>query len=407
MFRIMAENGLSQARLHLAATTLLGTAVMVACRSSLWRKLTRRSPERLANTPASPSPSKSSTSDQESITDDRSHASGSLGSMSTNAPMSAPKNENLVVNYHFLRTCNYSCKFCFHTAKTSHVVDLDDAKRGLELLKQYGMTRVNFSGGEPFLKYKMLGEMVKFCKEDLGISTSIVSNGSKISERWFKTYGQHLDVLAISCDSFVPNTLEKIGRGDNKQESGLKHIDQLKRVRSWCEEFDVKFKINTVVCTPNKLEDMSAQIGELRPCRWKVFQCLLIDGENSGEDAIRDAKAMAISDEEFDAYIQRNKDSLAAFHLQHLVVPENNDAMRNSYLILDEYMRFLNNTTGKKVPTVSILDDIQTAFRNSGFDIKTFKDRTGEWFDGRIAKLDDNVLDIEEASKGVCGGNHA
>ena len=32
------------------------------------------------------------------------------------------------VNYHFTRQCNYSCGFCFHTAKTSYVLPEDEVK---------------------------------------------------------------------------------------------------------------------------------------------------------------------------------------------------------------------------------------------------------------------------------------
>lgn len=42
------------------------------------------------------------------------------------------------VNYHFTRQCNYQCGFCFHTAKTSYVLPLEEAKRGLKLLKEAG-----------------------------------------------------------------------------------------------------------------------------------------------------------------------------------------------------------------------------------------------------------------------------
>lgn len=42
------------------------------------------------------------------------------------------------VNYHFTRQCNYKCGFCFHTAKTSFVLPVDEAKRGLRLLKEAG-----------------------------------------------------------------------------------------------------------------------------------------------------------------------------------------------------------------------------------------------------------------------------
>uniref|UniRef100_A0A4W5KS48 Radical SAM core domain-containing protein n=1 Tax=Hucho hucho TaxID=62062 RepID=A0A4W5KS48_9TELE len=42
------------------------------------------------------------------------------------------------VNYHFTRQCNYKCGFCFHTAKTSFVLPIEEAKRGLQLLKKSG-----------------------------------------------------------------------------------------------------------------------------------------------------------------------------------------------------------------------------------------------------------------------------
>lgn len=42
------------------------------------------------------------------------------------------------VNYHFTRKCNYKCGFCFHTAKTSFVMPIEEAKRGLQLLKEAG-----------------------------------------------------------------------------------------------------------------------------------------------------------------------------------------------------------------------------------------------------------------------------
>lgn len=44
----------------------------------------------------------------------------------------------LSVNYHFTRQCNYQCGFCFHTAKTSFVLPIDEAKHGLKLLKEAG-----------------------------------------------------------------------------------------------------------------------------------------------------------------------------------------------------------------------------------------------------------------------------
>ena len=55
--------------------------------------------------------------------------------------------------------------------------------------------------------------MVKFCKEELNLeSVSIISNGSKITEKWMSEYAYYLDIMGVSCDSFDVETNAKIGR---------------------------------------------------------------------------------------------------------------------------------------------------------------------------------------------------
>nr|XP_004656942.1 radical S-adenosyl methionine domain-containing protein 2 [Jaculus jaculus] len=276
------------------------------------------------------------------------------------------------INYHFTRQCNYKCGFCFHTAKTSFVLPLEEAKRGLLLLKEAGMEKINFSGGEPFLQDRgeYLGKLVRFCKEELGLpSVSIVSNGSLIRERWFRDYGEYLDILAISCDSFDEHINVLIGRGQGKKN----HVENLQKLRAWCRDYRVAFKINSVINRFNVEEDMNEQIKVLNPVRWKVFQCLLIEGENCGEDALREAERFVISDKEFEAFLERHKGVSC-------MVPESNQKMKDSYLILDEYMRFLNCRDGRKDPSRSILDvGVEEAIKFSGFDEKMFLMRGGKY----------------------------
>ncbi|KAL9982169.1 hypothetical protein ACROYT_G010980 [Oculina patagonica] len=47
-------------------------------------------------------------------------------------------------------------------------------------------------------------------------------------------------------------------------------------------------------------------IQELGPVRWKVFQCLLVDGENCGTDALRHAEKFVIFDEDFSRFVERH-----------------------------------------------------------------------------------------------------
>lgn len=51
-------------------------------------------------------------------------------------------NVPISVNYHFTRVCNYECKFCFHTELTSYVETLENAKKGMRLLKEAGTEKV-------------------------------------------------------------------------------------------------------------------------------------------------------------------------------------------------------------------------------------------------------------------------
>ena len=81
--------------------------------------------------------------------------------------------------------------------------------------------------------------------------------------------GKHLDILAISCDSFNEDTNIEIGR----RQGNKSHLSSLFRIREWCHTYQVAFKINTVVNSYNWEEDMSQEILEINPVRWKV-QCV-------------------------------------------------------------------------------------------------------------------------------------
>lgn len=248
------------------------------------------------------------------------------------------------VNYHFSRKCNYECGFCFHTEKTSRILPLDKAKCGMKLLKEAGMRKLNFAGGEPFLYPKFMRELLRYGKMELGIeSISIVSNGSKITESFLRENAAFIDILAISCDSFDPKTNIKIGRGKHGE-----NVEQLTKIAVWCRQFGIKFKVNTVVCSLNWEEDMTHFIKQIQPFRWKVFQCLIVTGENDNEQRKRDARSFLISDEQWNTFCNRHK-SLTCF------VPESNEAMKGSYLILDEDMRFLDKGDGQEKASESIL----------------------------------------------------
>jgi radical S-adenosyl methionine domain-containing protein 2 len=271
----------------------------------------------------------------------------------------------LSVNYHFTRRCNKTCGFCFHTATTSHIEDPVRAKQGLRLLAQAGMKKINFAGGEPFLYPKFLGEMMDFCKQELRLkSVSVVTNGSLLRENFLRKHCQSLDILAVSCDSFDETTNTAIGRGSGD------NVQKLYEIAGWCKKYNIKFKLNTVVNKLNYMEDMNEHIGALQPFRWKCFQVLIVRGENdSSTDTLRNGHKFTITDEEFESFCERH-------NTQRSLVPEPNRLMAKSYLILDEYMRFLDRT-GKQ-PSRSILEvDVREALKSVFWDKDAFLERGG------------------------------
>ena len=286
------------------------------------------------------------------------------------------------VNYHFTRRCNMTCGFCFHTAKTSHIVPIEDAMRGIRLLKEAGMQKINFAGGEPFLYPRYLGRLVAHSKE-IGVeSVSIVSNGSKVTESFLQRYGRHIDILAISCDSFDEATNLKIGRGTGS------NVEQLHRVKAWCDKYGIKFKLNTVICRLNWEENMNDHITALSPCRWKCFQVLIVDGENDSAERLRDGTKYTVTSEEFEQFIQKHM-------RQDSLVPEPNRLMAKSYLILDEYMRFLDRT-GRQ-PSKSILDvGVKDALSSVFWDLESFYERGG-LYDWRARPDTRSSVDVDKS----------
>lgn len=75
-----------------------------------------------------------------------------------------------------------------------------------------------------------------------------------------------MDILAISCDSFNEDVNVLIGRGQGKKN----HVENLQKLRKWCRDYKVAFKINSVINRFNVDEDMNEHIKDLNPVRWKV-----------------------------------------------------------------------------------------------------------------------------------------
>jgi radical S-adenosyl methionine domain-containing protein 2 len=231
-------------------------------------------------------------------------------------------------SFHIVKPCNMSCKFCYATFDDMHVkqITLFDSIYILNKLKKAGLQKITFAGGEPLL-YKHLQECIVYAK-NIDLTTSIITNGSLLTDQWLSEMRPYLDWVGLSVDSLNLGTQQLIGRIWNKKVEYQKLIERIQLL-------GFKLKINTVVNAYNYNEDMNHFISWANPDRWKVFQALRVKGQND-----KQFDEISVTPAQYESFIKKHKQ-------QQSLVPENNEAMTGSYLLIDPQGRLFENSIGE------------------------------------------------------------
>ena len=268
------------------------------------------------------------------------------------------KNQALeTASFHIIKPCNMKCKFCYATFndfKLDNQISKEDAYIILDKLNKNGVKKITFAGGEPML-YKHLKSVIKYSKS-IGMVTSIITNGSMITEKFLIDMKGNLDWIGISIDSLDSETNKKIGRVSNKDFSYFELIDKIR-------SYGYKLKINTVVNIHNENETISDFIEYSGAIRWKVFDTLRVEGQNDKEfDEIKSTK--------YEEYIKRN--------IHSSMVAESNDLMTGSYLLIDPRGGLFENSEGKHTYSESIINnDFMDCYNSLKFNNDKFFERGG------------------------------
>ena len=161
---------------------------------------------------------------------------------------------------------------------------------------------------------------------------------------------------------------DKLGRMGRATRSGpLSQADYLDIIYM-LKERGIRLKINTVVTQINCDEDLSKFIAEARPERWKLLQVLPVRGQNDG---LVDGQLITLR--QFAGYVARNR---SVEEMGIAVVPENNDMMTGSYVMVDPAGRFFDNMAGGHAYSRPILDvGVDAALREVSVDPDKFRMR--------------------------------
>lgn len=254
--------------------------------------------------------------------------------------------DELVINYHVTEVCNYSCKFCY--AKWDRPNEIyangkdaelmleklanyffDDNTNQVKAVFPYKSVRINFAGGEPLILKKRFAKLIIKTKS-LGFNLSLITNGHYLTDSFINNYGAMFSMIGISFDSQSLIARKNIGRIDRKDESFgshdlIKAVAQLRNINP-----SIIIKVNTVVNNLNFQESFEELIAEIKPEKWKVFQVLPVLNNN-----------LLVSDEQFSGFVKRHAS------LKEVMVAEDNEAMTNSYLMINPQGRFYQNSANQ------------------------------------------------------------
>jgi len=235
------------------------------------------------------------------------------------------------------------------------------------MLRAAGAEKINFAGGEPTL-HRGLGALVREAKS-VGFTTSLVTNGSRLSNL-LESHGDALDWVGLSVDSGDERTQLALGRGDGR------YVARAIRLAEEARLVGVRIKLNTVVTAMNWAEDLHGLVRAMQPERWKVFQVLRVVGQNDGS-----VEPLLITREMFDAFLLRHRD------LQPIA--ESNEAMLDSYAMIDPLGRFYGDTGGVHRVSEPILEvGVEAALASVGFDSRKLAARGGLYSWGpRVRRL--------------------
>lgn len=281
----------------------------------------------------------------------------------------------LSINYHLIEACNAKCKYCFATfpnlGKRDRLAPVEQAEL-VDLLVDAGVGKINFAGGEPTL-VRELGSLCKRIKtrSQNRCAVSLVTNGSRLRplmEEW----GCWIDWVALSVDSGVDRTNVIVGRTREEKQ----YVPDMLALGEQARHLGIRLKCNTVVSQCNKQENMCGFIRQLKPERWKLLQMLPVIGEN-GEVA----KHYAVTNSEFQSFVERHQ-PLGSAGIE--IVPEDNDAMTNSYLMVGPDGRFfwhVPHEQGRKLISGDRILEVglAEALRQVNFSATKFRDRGGEY----------------------------
>jgi len=141
------------------------------------------------------------------------------------------------IDFHITAKCKQACPYCWGPRRFRNSVDTDTAQRILARIKDLGVRRVVFTGGDPLYRADA-PELIRFAKE-IGLETALSTTGDFLTPEILESVSPHLDLISLPLDG----STEEV----NARTKHPGHFSTVMRSLKWLRSYPC---IDVKVCTP-------------------------------------------------------------------------------------------------------------------------------------------------------------
>jgi len=166
------------------------------------------------------------------------------GSMSPDQFSMKKLNGVSTIDFHITAKCSQACPYCWGPRRFRNSVDINTAKRIIIRIKELGVRRIVFTGGDP-LQRPDAPDLVRFAK-GTGLETALSTTGDFVTPEILKRLSPFLDLISLPLDG----STEEI----NSKTKHPGHYQVIMRSLDWLRSHP---SIDVKVCTPVTRHNLS------------------------------------------------------------------------------------------------------------------------------------------------------
>jgi pyruvate-formate lyase-activating enzyme len=141
------------------------------------------------------------------------------------------------VDFHITAKCSQACPYCWGPRRFRNPVDTEISKRIIVRIKDLGVRRIVFTGGDPLQRPDAV-DLIRYAKE-IGLETALSTTGDYLTPEILKALSPFLDLISLPLDG----STEEI----NSKTKHPGHFSAILQSLDWLRAYP---GIDVKVCTP-------------------------------------------------------------------------------------------------------------------------------------------------------------